>query len=382
MRRSGRVLTFALCSLLSAQTTPSRQQQLDAHSARVREFLAKNRPDLAIPELRAIVALEPANADAHANLGALIFFQGDYAKAAAELRDALRLRPGLWKSQALLGLAERRLGQSESARNDLEQAFPKLEEEKLRVQAGLELTEIYYAGNQLDKAASLIAVLRAIRPADPDVLYTAHRIYADLADETMLSVAMAAPGSARMRQLMGNEWSRRGNGAAAIEQYREALKIDAHLPGAHFQLAETLKASPSAEDQAAAEAEYERGLAENPSDVRSLCRLAEYALGRSDFKAASARYTRAVELQPRDEEANLGVARVLMQTGQNAKAEPFLLRAAEADPTDPAVHMRLATVYRESGRAEAAARELSEFRKLKDLKDRLREVYGKMNTPR
>lgn len=182
-----------------------------------------------------------------------------------------------------------------------------------------------------------------------------------------------------MRQLMGNELTRRGNGAAAIEQYREAIKIDPHLPGVHFQLAETLKASPSAADQAAAEAEYERALAENPTDVRSICRLSEYALGRSNFKGALARYTRAVELQPRDEEANLGVARVLMQTGQSPKAEPFLLRAAEADPTDPVVHMRLATVYRESGRGEAAARELSDFRKLKDMKDRLRSVYGHMN---
>jgi cytochrome c-type biogenesis protein CcmH/NrfG len=182
-----------------------------------------------------------------------------------------------------------------------------------------------------------------------------------------------------MRQLMGNELTRRGNGAAAIEQYREAIKIDPHLPGVHFQLAETLKASPSAADQAAAEAEYERALAENLTDVRSICRLSEYALGRSNFKGALARYTSAVELQPRDEEANLGVARVLMQTGQSPKAEPFLLRAAEADPTDPVVHMRLATVYRESGRGEAAARELSDFRKLKDMKDRLRSVYGHMN---
>jgi cytochrome c-type biogenesis protein CcmH/NrfG len=126
-----------------------------------------------------------------------------------------------------------------------------------------------------------------------------------------------------MRQLMGNELTRRGNSAAAIEQYREAIKIDPHLPGVHFQLAETLKASPSAADQAAAEAEYERALAENPTDVRSICRLSEYALGRSDFKGALARYIRAVELQPRDEEANLGVARVLMQTGQSPKANPF-----------------------------------------------------------
>jgi hypothetical protein len=35
--------------------------------------------DLAIPELHALVALEPKNSDAQGNLGILLFFRGDYA---------------------------------------------------------------------------------------------------------------------------------------------------------------------------------------------------------------------------------------------------------------------------------------------------------------
>jgi tetratricopeptide (TPR) repeat protein len=325
-----------------------------------------------------VIALDANNGEAHANLGVLLFFQGDYAKAAPELCEALRLKPELWKIQALLGLSERRMGQTEGARKNLEHAFPKLEEEKLRVEVGMELTEMYYASGDLEKAAGLIAALRNIRPADPDILYTAHRIYSDLAEEARLSVAMAAPDSARMHQLMANEAARRGNFDAAIEQYREATRIEPHLPAVHFHLAETLQASPSQADQSAAEREYERAFADNPLDVRSVCRLAEYALGRNDLKEAHARYAQAVALQPRDASANLGMARVLMETGQIPKALPFLLRAVETDATNPVVHMRLATVYRESGRRDDAARELAEFRKLKDLKDRLQSVYEKM----
>jgi tetratricopeptide (TPR) repeat protein len=363
---------------LSAQPAVGGPQQMDAHLAKARELLQQNRPDLAIGEFRAIVAGDPNNTEAHANLGVLLFFQGDYAKAAPELRESLRLKPEQWKIWALLGLCEKRLGQIEAARKDLEQAFPKLEEEKLRVEVGMELTEIHFAGGDLEKAAGLIGALRNIRPTDPDILYTAHRIYSDLAEEARLTVAMAAPDSARMHQLMADEAARRGNYDGAIEQYREAIRIEPHLPGIHFQLADALRALSSQADQAAAEEEYQRAFTENPFDVKTACRLAEYALGRNDLKQAQARYAQAVALQPHDADANLGMARVLMETGQTPAAQPFLLRAVEADPTNPVVHMRLATVYRESGRSEDAARELAEFRKLKDLKDRLKSVYERM----
>src|SRR5215472_6292164 len=82
---------------LSAQPAAGGREQVDAHLAKARELLKQNRPDLAIGEFRAIVAGDPNNTEAHANLGVLLFFQGDYAKAAPELRESLRLKPEQWK---------------------------------------------------------------------------------------------------------------------------------------------------------------------------------------------------------------------------------------------------------------------------------------------
>ena len=135
------ILVVRALALLPAQPAAS-GRQMEVHLAKARELLKQNRPDLAIGEFRAIVALDANNGEAHANLGVLLFFQGDYAKAAPELREALRLKPELWKIQALVGLSERRMGQTEGARKSLEHAFPKLEEEKLRVEVGMELTEL------------------------------------------------------------------------------------------------------------------------------------------------------------------------------------------------------------------------------------------------
>lgn len=191
-----------------AQSSPGRQQQIEEHLTQAREFLKSRQPDLAAREYNDVLALDPDNIDAHGNLGVLLFFEGDYAKAAPQLRSALKLQPGLTKIQALLGMCEKRIGEIARAKSDLENSFPKLEEEKLRVETGLELIEIYYETDDLDKAAGIAGMLRQLKPVDPEVLFTAHRVYSDLADETMLSLAMVAPESARMHQLVAHELAR------------------------------------------------------------------------------------------------------------------------------------------------------------------------------
>src|SRR6266545_6775248 len=109
-----------------SQSLPSRQQQIESHSRRGQEFLSRGQSDLAAGEFNAILKLDANNVDARGNLGVTLFFQGDYARAAVQLRSAVKLRPALWKIQALLGLSEKRIGQTASAQADLEQAFPQL----------------------------------------------------------------------------------------------------------------------------------------------------------------------------------------------------------------------------------------------------------------
>src|SRR6266478_5824276 len=138
------VVSAAFLFALPSFSQSSKQQQIESHSRLAQEFLKNNKPDRAAQEFAAIVELDPDNVDARGNLGVLLYFQGDYTKAAPELRAALKLRSGLWKIQALLGMCEKRLGQVTSARQDLEKSFPQLQEEKLRVEVGLELIEIDY----------------------------------------------------------------------------------------------------------------------------------------------------------------------------------------------------------------------------------------------
>ena len=368
------VFCLGLLSSVS-QSSPGRQQQVESHKRKAAEYLKDNKPDLAVPEFRAIVAIDPNDVDARGNLGVLLFFQGDYTSAIPQLRAALKLKPTLSKIQALLGIGEKRTGDLDAARRDLEEAFPKVQDQKIRIETGMELIEIYSRTGDLDKSAAIVSDLRKLQPTNEALLYTAYRIYSDLAAESMLSLSVVDPNSARMHQAIAHELAKRGNTAEAIENYRAALKIDPQLPGLHFELAEMLSTLSTAEGREEADKEYKAALQSNPFDEQAECRLGDIALQRDDLKDANGHFTRAMQLQPNDPEANIGLAKVFMTMDQPKKAEPLLQHALELDPTSAMAHFRLSTIYRQTGRQAEAKHELEEYQKYKEMKEKLRAIY-------
>jgi tetratricopeptide (TPR) repeat protein len=356
------------------------QRPADAHLREAHRLLSENKPDAAIPEFRAVVALDPSNIDARGNLGVLLFFEGKYADAIPELREALRMKPDLWKIQALLGMGERRTGDTVAARTDLEKSLPELQETKVHIEAGLELVELYSATEDLDKASAVIGVLRGLDPENQEVLYAAYRIHSDLAREAILSLSLVAPKSALMYQVMAHEAARRGDTPTAIREYREALKINPKLPGLHFELAEMLHSLPiTAETSAQAKSEYEAALAQNPLDEKACLRLARMAEDSDDQKKAYDLYSRAVELQPDDSEASYELGKILASMDQLEKAEKLLEHAVQMDPTNAVIHFRLSTVYQRLGRSEDANREVEQFHKYRNLKEKLRDTYRELH---
>jgi tetratricopeptide (TPR) repeat protein len=362
-----------------SQAGPSREHQIELHSRQAAEYLKENKPELAASEFRAILAIDSNNVEAHGNLGAVLFFQNAYADAIPQLRAALKLRPTLWKTQSLLGISEKRTGEVEQARLDLEKAFPKVKETKVRIQTGMELIEIYSANGDLDKAVTTVNVLKKLDPMDGVILYTAYRIYSDLADESLLSLSVVDPNSARMHQAMAHELAKRGNTATAIENYRAALKLDSQLPGVHFELAEMLSTLDTPESSREAEQEYRAALAANPSDEQSECRLGDISLRANDLQSASQHYNRALQLRPTNPEANVGLAKVYASRDQPQKAEPLLLRALQSDPTSAVAHYRLSAVYRQTGRVADAKHEIEEYQKYRTMKDKLQGMYGDLH---
>jgi cytochrome c-type biogenesis protein CcmH/NrfG len=372
------LLLFLASTETKAQQISSRKRDIALHAQQAQQFLKENQPERAIPEFRAILALDPNNVDARGNLGVLLFFRGDDALAIPELRAALRFQPKLSKIQALLGIAEKRTGDVNGSVKDLEQSFSKLEEKDIQIEVGMELVEIYTARGDLDQAARAIDFLRSKYPTEVGVLYASYRIHSDLAAESMLSLSLVAPHSGQMYQVMAHELARQGQMDAAIRNYREALKIEPKLPGLHFELAEALNASDTQQGKAEAKKEYETALSLDQFDEKSECKLGAIAYGEGDLKSSFSHYSRAAQLQPDDPEAALGLAQTLVQMKEIQKAQALLEHAVQTDPTSAEAHFRLAALYREQGRVADAKQELEQYQKFKDMKESLKKIYQEM----
>jgi tetratricopeptide (TPR) repeat protein len=363
-----------------AQSGENQQAIFAAHVQNAKEHLDEKRPDLAIPELRAAAEIDPNNVEVRGNLGVLLYFQGRVPEAIPHLRAAVERQPGLGKIQGLLGLAEVRTGDIGNGRKDLEAAFPLIEEQKFKVEVGLELVSIETQNGDLEEASNVVTQLRKIAPDNPEVLYAAYRTYSDLSGESMLALSLVAPDSAQMHQILAHEETRQGNTNGAVAQYRQAIAMNPHLPGVHFELAELLHTSQDAAVRAEAEKEYLAALKENPQDEKVVFRLAEIDGQKGNLEQSMKGYLRAVELQPSDADAKLGLAKVLIEMKQTDKALKLLKEAVRLEPTNATAHYRLGTLYRQLGRADDAKKEIELYKKYKDMKDKLRAVYKELQT--
>ena len=373
------LLLLPLAALPAAgQTTALKKQQASQHARAAQQYLQQQRPDLAIPELQKVVALEPQNVDARGNLGVLLFFRGEYAGAVPELRVAVKLKPDLWKLQGLLGLAEAHTGEAQASRADLEAAFPHLTEQKFKTEVGNALMDSYTSKGETEKAATLASDLLADNPTNTPLLYSSYRLYSDLTDKALLTMALSDPDGALMHEMMARELARHGDEAQAIVNLREALKINPHLPGAHFELGELLYNSSNDALKAQAEPEFQAALADNPADEKAHLMLGEIAAKRGDSKTAFNEYSRAVELQPNDPDALVELGKVLMTMNENDKAQQAFEQAVKIDSSNTVARYRLSMLYRRQGKTAEAEQQMTEYKKYKDMSSKLEKIFHDM----
>lgn len=379
------VLAAPSSMLLLAQNAPNVKDKEQALEREAQAYLQAQQPQLAIPIFRQIIALDPDNLNAHGNLGVLLFFQGDYANAIPQMRSAMQKKPDLWKIQALLGIAEKRTGELTQAQHDLEQAFPNLDDKNIQKEAGLELVELDSSSGELVKALSLTQALEEASPRDPQLLFVAYEISSQVLYQTLLNTMVIAPDSAEMHMMMAGELARRGDRASAITQYRDALRLNPNLPGAHYELAEQLRTSPDPEQNAQAENEFKAALKVNQYDEKSWRRLGEILAAKGDYQGAEEDYRKALALQPADSDAETDMAIALINTNRTSEAVPLLEKAEKDDPTNLAAHYRLSLLYRREGRTQDAQRETGLFMHYRGLKDKLGSVFKEMaeqNSPK
>jgi tetratricopeptide (TPR) repeat protein len=288
------------------------------------------------------------------------------------------MQPALWKIRALLGIAEKRTGQPAQAQTDLETAFSNLDEKNIKIETGLELIELASASARIDQGLSIAAKLQELDPANPRIYFVTYQLSRQMTDQSLLHTMMVAPDSAEIHMMMANELARQGDHTNAIAQYREAIRLNPKLPGAHFELAEQLRTSPDPALNAAAEREYRAALEVNQYDEKSWRQLGRITAANGDFKTAEKYYRKAIALQPDDAEAATGLAIALISMNQANEAMSLLERAVKDDPANIEAHYRLSGLYRRAGRTADSEREMDAFRRYKEVKDKLEAIFKQL----
>jgi tetratricopeptide (TPR) repeat protein len=373
------LLTLLLIFGLPAYGQTNQAEAMKLHYARAQEALKANQLDVAAGEFQEILRLDPHNAEARASLGVIAFTERNYPQAAKEFQESLKLKPNLWNAQAFLGMCEMRLGNLDEATTLLEKSFPHVQEAKLRAQSGSDLIYLYDVSGRLDKASEIVKVLESLEPDQPDTLYTAYRVYSDLAARALATLIKVAPESARTREILAQSLMSHNDYPAAIQQYRRALEADPNLPEIHFELGQALLSySANESSRSEAEKEFQAALVANPADANAEYELGEVAWSRSDFQNAIQHYSRALQLRAHFIDAQIGMGKALTSINETAKALDYLLDAERSDPQNEIVHYRLALAYRKLGVKSDADREWATFQEIRKSQDTARLLYQEM----
>ena len=366
-----------MIACLQAQT-PDRptEEPVKDRFQRAQKALAEHQYAAAAREFEAILAIDPALAGAHANLGVARYLLADYEEAAAAFRRALELDPAMGNAELYLGLSQARAGNIEKALPSLSRGFWNASNDPWRLQAGVLLSELYATRKEDDKLLEVVQALKQAFPRDPNVLYLAYRIYSDMGARAIADLVREAPDSARLHQVTAELLVSEGDFPRAVRQFRKALEIEPGLSGASRALAVAIM-NTNPDDAGIREAEQalESELALNPRDAESQYQLGEIAWRRGDEQDALQRYSAAVELEPRFAEGLVALGKALTASGEFERAAKHLEDAVKIDPENEVAHYRLAQAYRQLGRVGEAVKELEEFRRIRSASEALGAIY-------
>jgi tetratricopeptide (TPR) repeat protein len=313
----------------------------------------------------------PNVAEIRANLGLIYFEEKKFQQAVPELRQALRLKPSLSKSAALLAMSLSELGQYAEAIPGLEKGF-RSSDIQIQRMCGLQLERAYSALKNDNKAVEVALKLNGLYPNDPEVLYHNGKIFGNFAFLSMQKLSQVAPESVWTHLTAAEAYESQSSYNSAITEYRQVLAIQPRRPGIHYRLGRTLlargRATNSAEDLNAAIAEFEEELKLDPLNASAAYEIGEVHRNAGEFLDAERYFELALKNYPDFEEAHLGLAAILSHAGKPQLALPHLQKAVSLNPENEVTWYRLSRVEGSLGNMDEAQTALAKFRKLHQRK--------------
>ncbi len=352
---------FNPCLALAQQNA---QDEITRYSAEAENAMAAKNLPAAASALEKLSSLTPDVAQVHANLGLVYYMQNRYAEAIVAFQKAAKIDPALPKVNMLLGICLTGIGHYRDAVKLLEPAFRSSAKDQMGRVVGLDLLRACRALQEYSQADEVSTELLRRYPDDPEVLFHSSRLHGEQSLNLILRLVKSAPNSPWVPLTFAQINEDERNYDAAITQYRQALKLDPRLPGAHFSLGRVLLLSSSApEIRDEALQQFRDELEIDPQNPRAEYEIGEVYRKQGNLNEALAHLVRATDLQPEFEEAQIALARTLANLHRPKEAIPPLLRAIRLNSTNEVSHFLLATAYGQTGDATGQEREMTLYGK-------------------
>jgi tetratricopeptide (TPR) repeat protein len=321
--------------------------------------------ELAFEKLR---ALEPRVAEVYANLGLIYFEERKFDLAVPALRQALKLKPSLVKSENLLAMSLSELGHYTEALPGLEKGFRRSSDPEIKRMCGLQLQRAYTGLHRDNKSVEVALELNRLYPDDPEVLYHTAKIYGNSAFLAMQKLGQVAPISVWRYQAGAEVYESQGSNDTAIAEYRQVLALDPKRPGIHYRLGRTLLARShqmtSPEDVTKALQEFEQELDLDPTNANAAYEIGEIHRQAGQFDEAQKFFEFALKHYPDFEEAHVGLGWVLMSLKKPEESLPHLQKAIVLNAEDEVAWYRLSQAHRALGNSAEQEKALGEYRRL------------------
>ena len=158
----------------SAPAITEKSSAIEAHFSAAQEAQREKDYATAEREYRAVLALAPAFAEVHMNLGLVYQLEDRSAEAMTEFQNALKIKPGLAGANFFLGVDYCKLGEGARAIPYLRAA---LKTEPDRPDTWLWLATAQEIAEQWQAEVATLHRALELRPADVDLLYLLGSVY-------------------------------------------------------------------------------------------------------------------------------------------------------------------------------------------------------------
>lgn len=314
-----------------------------------------------IAALRAAIHRDPADADAHYQLGLLLGKGGEFAGAGREFRTVLKLRPRDAGAHFNLGLAlignpMEKLDWSGAAvefRVAVEARPGYNEARRMLAECLLNTGDPAGAAQELEKLLKTRPSYTQARFSLACALDAASR--AEGAISELRRVVQETPGFAEAHAMLGKLLGRTGQKRAAIAELENALRLNPDLAAAHLTLGQVLRE----QDRPGSQSHLAQGqrLARRNSEAMQAARLSNQGLDAAasgNLTDALSLLRRAVETKPDYALAHYNLGLLLADSGDVRGAAGEFRTAASLGPTLAKPWYSLGRVLEKSGDQDSA----------------------------